>query len=109
MENSAPRIDVLNDLLRRFHLGGRIVISRGIAALGPEKIAAILREVAAFDAFTPDNDPYGERDCATFDFEGDKILWKIDYYDRSVRSLSPNPASPEVTIRVMTVMFAAEY
>ena len=39
------------------------MITRGVQALGAEAVAALLVEVAAFDAFTEDNDPYGEHDC----------------------------------------------
>jgi hypothetical protein len=37
------------------------------------------------------------------------VLWKIDYYDRSRRYHSPDPADPKLTVRVLTVMRADEY
>ena len=40
---------------------------------------------------------------------GQRIIWKIDYYDRSRTYHSPEAADPKVTVRVMTVMLAAEY
>src|SRR6478672_2053870 len=54
----------LNDQLRRKGTGGRIVITRGIEALGPDSVREVLTAVARFDDFTEDNDPWGEHDCA---------------------------------------------
>jgi Protein of unknown function (DUF3768) len=43
----------------------------------------IAERVAAFDSFTKDNDPHRERDFGSFDYGGNRIFWKIDYYDRA--------------------------
>ena len=48
--------------------------------------------VQALAAFMPDNDPYGERDFGAFDLAGQRLFWKIDYYDRDLRAGSENPA-----------------
>jgi hypothetical protein len=37
------------------------------------------------------------------------VFFKIDYYDVAMRLHSPDPADPEVTERVITVMLAEEY
>jgi hypothetical protein len=63
-ERSSTRIRTLNDELRRFGRGGRIMITPGIQALGVRAIARVLTAVAAFDAFTGDNDPYGEHEVS---------------------------------------------
>lgn len=99
----------LNDELRQIHKGGRVLLSAGIAALSQLEIAAILTAVAAFDAFTTDSDPHGEHDCALFDWQEHRIMFKIDYYDLSLQYHSDDPADPKITTRVMTVMFASEY
>ena len=52
----------LNDQLRRYWLGGRIMVTTGVSALGPAFLEQALAAVAAFDAFDRDNDPYGEHD-----------------------------------------------
>jgi hypothetical protein len=106
---STTRIWALNDQLRRFGRGGRVMMTSGIEVLGAAAIARIMSEVAGFDAFTPDNDPYGEHDSATLDVDGVRVLFKIDYYDRDLTYHSPDPSDPSVTQRVMTVMRADEY
>lgn len=103
------RIRRLNDALRTEHRGGSVVVTSGIAEMGLAVVAAILAAIAAFDAFDTNNDPYGERDFGSIVFEERKVLFKIDYYDRSLRLHSPDPADAKVTARVMTVMLANEY
>ena len=69
----------------------------------------ILKAVSEFSDFTPDNDPYGEHDFGALNVEGHRIYFKIDYYDRDLIYGSPDPANPEVTTRVLTIMLASEY
>ena len=68
------RIRELNDQLRCKAIGGRIVITRGIEALGDEGVAKVLAAVARFDSFTEDNDPWGEHDCAVLNEDGRRIM-----------------------------------
>ena len=51
---TTARIRALNDQLRRFGRGGRVMMTSGIEALGAAGIARIMGAVAAFDAFTGD-------------------------------------------------------
>jgi len=85
------------------------MITSGIQALGTEGAARVLAAVAGFVAFTGDNDPYGEHDCAILTVDGLRVMFKIDYYDRDLTYHSPDPTDPTVTKRVMTVMLASEY
>ncbi len=82
-DGRTARIRDLNDRLRRTHVGGRIMITAGVQALGAVTAADVLRAVAEFSAFTPDNDPYGEHDCAVLVHTDQHFIWKIDYYDKS--------------------------
>ena len=108
-DQSSTRVRALNDELRRFRRGGRIIITPGIQALGDGAVARVLTAVAAFDAFTNDNDPYGEHDCAIVPVNDIQVLFKIDYYDRDLVYHSPDPGDPAVTQRIMVVMLASEY
>ena len=108
-EGRAATIRALNDQLRSEGRGGMIHMTNGIAALGLASVNAIFKAIAGFSAFTGDNDPHGEHDCAVMEAEGHRIIWKIDYYDRSRTCHSPDPADPKVTVRVLTVMLAEEY
>src|SRR5882762_6409853 len=70
--------------LRCKAIGGRVVITAGIQALGTAGVCQVLAAVAQFDNFTEDNDPWGEHDCAVLDVEGRRVIFKVDYCDRSL-------------------------
>ena len=93
-QEKAARIRQLNDQLRCKSIGGRIVITRGIEALGSRAAANVLAAVARFDDFTEDNDPWGEHDCAVLDVEGRRVIFKVDYYDADLRWHSPDAGDP---------------
>jgi Protein of unknown function (DUF3768) len=100
----------LNDLLRKtFFAGGRVVITQGIRALPEADQSAIREKVETFQAFTPDNDPHGERDFGAFEHNGHRVFWKIDYFDPSLTWHSEDAADPSKTVRVLTIMLAEEY
>ena len=93
---------------------GKKVMTSGIRNLGLIATVEIADRVAAVGSFTEDNDPHGEHDFGSFDYDGNRIFWKIDYYDRSSfgtgRDMgSENPSDPAMTLRVLTVMLASEY
>lgn len=89
---------------------GRLVITPGIAGLESPGQMSVIEKVRTFDAFTQDNDPYGEHDFGSIDQPGaGKIFWKIDYYNADLTDGSPDPADPKVTCRVLTIMLAQEY
>ena len=60
-------------------------------------------------AATPDNDPQQEHDFGSFDHAGESIFWKIDYYDPTLTCGSEDPSDPRQTVRVLTIMLAADY
>lgn len=109
VSQQATRVRDLNDQLRKHGIGGRVVMTRGIAALGQEMVTRIDQAVRVFDDFSLDNDPYGEHDFGTVQAEGHVVMFKIDYYDLDLQYVSHDPADPNVTCRVMTLMLAEEY
>ena len=104
--STAERIRVLNDAFRRSFVGGIVMITAGIEAMPIEQRRSLLQKVRAFDVFTGDNDPHGEHDFGAIDV---RCFWKLDYYDRATEMGSPDPADPDVTTRVLTIMRADEY
>lgn len=119
----SERIARLNDRARQaMGLACVPVATEGFRALPDEDQSRVRELVETFDAFTPDNDPYGERDFGAIyqDSDGrwttaqparsaETVFWKIDAYDRDLQFGSKDPANPAVTRRVLTMMLASEY
>lgn len=103
------RIRTLNDQLRQTHVGGRILMSRGVMAMGPEGVVGVMLAIAKANDFNEDNDPYGEHDFGAATVSGHRVFWKIDYYDQSLSSQAVDPSDVEGCVRVLTVMLAEEY
>jgi Protein of unknown function (DUF3768) len=111
MTSKTEQIRSLNDQLRQ-NLStdiGTAVITIGVAALGDEAVARIVKTIAVYDDFCHDNDPHGEHDFGAFDADGHTIFFKIDYYDPTLTYHSNDPADPSITHRVITIMLAEEY
>lgn len=111
--SEALRIAALNDAFRA-RLGergaGKFYVTDGVASCGHDFVAKAIAAVKAFTDFTPDNDPYGEHDFGSVVIEGQKVLWKVDYFDRADPDLaSSDPTDSAVTERVLTIMMADEY
>ena len=103
------KIAFLNDAFRTTLSGGTVLLSAGVYELPDMVKAAAIRRVATFDAFTEDNDPYGEHDFGSFDLCGRRFFWKIDYFDERGEFGSEDPADPQKTTRILTIMLASEY
>ncbi|WP_391482757.1 DUF3768 domain-containing protein [Nereida sp. NH-UV-3] len=104
---TTAKIAALNDHARRSFTDCRVVITRGVQTL--DDVPSVLDQVRRFDAFTPDNDPYGEHDFGSFRHGDITIFWKIDIYDVDLQMQSPDPSDPAVTTSVLTIMLAEEY
>ena len=102
-------IQKLNDNFRKTFIGGRVMLTLGINTKPSNEITEIIRKVKQFNNFTTANDPYNEHDMGSFEYKGQRIFWKIDYYDRNLRYLSEDPADTSKTIRVLTILLANEY
>ena len=55
------KIALLNDSFRKTLSGGQVFLTAGVHELPDMVKAAVIQRVAIFDAFTEDNDPYGEQ------------------------------------------------
>lgn len=111
MTDQPSRIAALNDRVRQgLDQRARVVITAAcVAALAerssPDAMlhaqAELLMAIHRCD-FAPDE--RAERRRGEVMFQGRPIRFAIDYYDRALEWGSEDPADPELTIRVMTIM-----
>ncbi len=101
------RIRELNDALRTTFTGGVVVCSAGFAALPAQERSDALFAVRAFNRFDDKNDSWGEQDFEEVYAGGERLFFKIDYYDREMVGASPDPSDPAVTTRVLTITLAS--
>lgn len=105
----AKSIRLLNNQFRSSFLGGKLLLTPGITNHAGAALPRLLMQVRRFDSFDARNDPYDEHDFGAFEWDGETVFWKIDYYDSDLLMGSPDPADPAVTTRVLTIMLAWEY
>ncbi len=116
-DDKTDKIRQQNDLTRRQlfapHWARSIPCSvchtQGIEGFSDDERDQIYVTVRDFDDFTEDNDPHGEHDFGAFDFKGQKIFWKIDYYAHDLQHGSEDPSDTKQTMRVLTILLASEY
>jgi hypothetical protein len=101
--SSAPTIAELNDTFRR--AGRSVTVTSGVQEL--VDVLGLLGEVQDYDSFEESNDPYGEHDFGSLEWDGRKVFWKIDYFNQTLDTWE-DPLSPKCR-RVLTVMLASEY
>lgn len=86
----AALIAAQNDAFRRSILGtspvvdapqGQFVMTRGVAALGPDAQLELTRRVAAFDGFNADSHPQGWHEMGVIEFEDTTVWFKMDGVD----------------------------
>jgi hypothetical protein len=109
MISKTEQIRTLNDALRQNLTVGTAFMTAGVAALGAEAVARIVKTIAVYDDFCHANDPYEEHDFGSFEVDGQTIFFKIDYYDKALAAHSPDPTDSSVTERVITIMLAEDY
>lgn len=105
----AAAIAARNDALRRDRLGGHVVMTAAVVALPSDVLHAAILALRRFDAFTPDNDPYGEHDFGAFEHAGERFLFKIDTFaDHTLTEGAEDALAPDA-VRVLTLMLASDY
>ena len=107
--SKSASIRVLNDNFRSTLNGGQVVMTQGVDALPIATKARVLLAVQFFSNFTKNNDPHREHDFGNFNVEGETYFFKVDYYALDMQAGSEDPADPNVTTRVLTIMRADEY
>lgn len=86
MTTKTETIRTLNDQLRQNFSEGTAVMTCGVAALGAEAVARIVKTIAIYDDFCHANDPYQEHDFGAFEADGHVA------FSRSIITTRPSPA-----------------
>ena len=95
---TASRYDKLRKQIPFITVPNRLVCTAGIAGRFSHCIGQIMDKVKNYDNFTPAHDPWKEHDFGAFEFEGEKIFWKIDNY-----------GGCDGLQLILTIMLAEEY
>jgi hypothetical protein len=98
------KIIALNDQLRTTFKGGRVQMARDFYELDARLRGRALSVMARYNKF--DND--SEHDCGVFIFAGYSFEWRIEYRGQDGSGVSPDPADPERTFRVLTLLATAD-
>ena len=93
------KIIALNDQLRTTFKGGRVQMTPSVYELDDRLRGRALSVLARYDSFHPDSD----HDWGTFIFAGYSFEWRIEYRGKDGTGISPNPADPDKTLRVLTL------
>lgn len=104
-ERSA-RIRELNEATRRRPFEARIFVARRLTDLGGSIVPELVGMAMEYSDFDPETDPTGEHQSGTFDVRGLRVLWQIHYLDAKAEGLSPDPADPKVTSRMIAFKLA---
>lgn len=103
------RIRELNEALRKERKGGKIFFAGSLSQADLILKAGVYAAVAAAEVPADGDDPYGEADFGKVVVDGDKYLWKIDYYDKAMEYGSEDPSNPDITERVLSIFRAEDY
>ncbi len=104
------RIVRLNDAVRLAQgKHSTVVVTAGLQQFGEAYLARVGRAVTDFHQFNEANDPHGEHDFGALTLDGEKLFWKVDYFDLDLTAHSLDKANEDITHRVLTIMLASEY
>jgi hypothetical protein len=97
------QVAILNDQFRESGFG--VTLTGGIQSV--KDLNGLMDAIRTFDSFNESNDPWGEHDFGRLEWHGDKVFWKIDYYNETLDEWE-DPLCGSCK-RVMTVMLSEEY
>ena len=93
------KIIALNDQLRTTFKGGRVQMTPSVYELDDRLRGRALSVLARYNKFDADS----EHDWGMFIFAGYSFEWRIEYRGKDGTGISPDPADPEQTFRVLTL------
>jgi hypothetical protein len=94
----------LNDQLRVTFKGGRVQMTRGVYDLDAQLRGRALYVMSRYDKF----DDGSEHDWGVFIFAGYSFEWRIEYRGKDGTGVSPDPADPGMTFRILTLYVAED-
>ena len=98
------KIVELNDQLRTTFKGGRVQMTPGVYELDARLRGRAMYVLSRYRNFDDDS----EHDGGVFIFAGYAFEWHIDYRSNDGVGVSPDPADPDKTFRVLTLYVAAD-
>jgi hypothetical protein len=98
------KIIALNDELRRTFKGGRVQMTPAVYNLDPQLRGRALWAMARYNRFADDS----EHDWGVMIFAGYSFEWRVEYRGADGAGVSPDPADPEKTFRVITLYLAED-
>lgn len=104
IEDTRSQQAILNDQFRKNSIRD-IYLTCGAQSVEDQE--GLMRTVREFDDFNEGNDPYREHDFGRLEWHGDKVFWKIDYYNETLDEWE-DPLLGSCR-RIMTIMLAEEY
>ena len=102
IKETSAEIAKLNDEFRKVET---FYITQGLFLT--KDISGLVQAIRDYTDFTEDSDPYGEHDFGSLDWDGEKVFWKIDYYDQKLMNWF-DPLDPRCK-RKLVIMLASEY
>jgi uncharacterized protein DUF3768 len=98
------RIVELNDQFRTTFKGGRVQMTPSVYDLDARLRGRALYVMSRYNKFYDDS----EHDWGVFIFAGYSFEWWMEYRDKDGMGISPDPADPDKTLRVLTLYAVAD-
>ena len=93
------KIIELNDELRTTFKGGRVQMTPAVCMLDAQLRGRALSTLSRYNKFADGE----EHDWGVFIFAGFSFEWHIEYRAKEGAGVSPDPADPGMTFRVLTL------
>jgi Protein of unknown function (DUF3768) len=97
--DKCSRIIELNDQFRSTFKGGRVQMTPSVYELDARLRGRAAHVVSRYNKSDDDS----EHDWGVFIFAGYSFEWRIEYRGKDGTGVSPDPADPEQTFRVLTL------
>lgn len=111
-EVQQARIAALNDQFCRGNRSlGLYSLSPQVEALATDRQQALLEALGKTNCFIDSQAVHADQDhdFGLVSLDETDYFWEIDYYNQDLKAVSPDPADPDSTVRVLSVLRTDEY